>query len=111
MSKPVYDKPSHNEEEYFARHDAELIHELRAQRDAERSAAERQSHHMKCPRCGAQLLETERRGLKLNQCPDCHGVWLDQGEIDLINRAGKHRPTSHMMQDIISFFHRPNHHR
>jgi uncharacterized protein len=109
MSKPVYDKPSHNEDEYFARRDAELIKELRAKRDTERSAAERQTHLMKCPRCGAQLVETERRGIKIDQCPECHGVWVDQGEIDLIIKAAEHHPTSHMMQDIISFFHRPNH--
>jgi hypothetical protein len=113
MSKPVYDKPSHNEEEYFARRDAELIRELRTHRDAELTAAERRSHHMKCPKCGAQLVETERRGIKINSCPDCHGMWVDQGEIDLINKAAEQHPTSHMMQDIISFFHRPNlsHHK
>lgn len=111
MSKPVYDKPSHNEDEYFARRDAELIKDLRAKRDAELSAAERQSHLMRCPRCGGQLVEAERRGVKLNQCADCLGVWVDQGEIDLINQAAEHHPTSHMMQDIISFFHRPSHHR
>jgi len=45
------DKPSKNEEEYFARRDAEL---LRQQRDAvhRRDRAERRSHHMKCPKCG-----------------------------------------------------------
>jgi len=109
MSKPVYDKPSHNEDEYFARRDAELIKELRKNRDVERTAAERNSHLMHCPKCGAQLVETERRGIKLDSCPECHGVWVDQGEIDLIMKASEHHPTSHMMQDIISFFHRPNH--
>jgi Zn-finger nucleic acid-binding protein len=109
MSKPVYDKPSHNEEEYFARRDAELINELRSRRDAERTAAERQSHLMHCPKCGAQLVETERRGVKLDSCPECHGVWVDQDEIDLIMKANEHHSMSNMMQDILSFFHRPNH--
>jgi Zn-finger nucleic acid-binding protein len=113
MSKPVYDKPSHNEDEYFARRDAELIQGLRAERDAAMTAAERQSHLMKCPRCGAQLVETERRGIKIESCPECHGMWVDQGEIDLLIKASEAHPTQHMMQhmmqDIISFFHRPNH--
>lgn len=107
MSKPVYDKPSHNEDEYFARRDAELIQQLRAKRDAEATAAERKAHLMRCPKCGAQLQETERRGIKLDVCPECHGMWVDQGEIDLLNKASAHHPMSHMMQDIISFFHRP----
>ena len=105
----MYDKPSHNEEEYFARRDAELIKELRSERDAAATAAERSSHLMKCPKCGVPLVPTERRGIKIEACPECHGMWVDQGEIDLINQAAKHHPTSHMMQDIISFFHRPHH--
>jgi len=109
MSKPVYDKPSHNEEEYFARRDAELINELRSQRDAAQTAAERRSHLMKCPKCGAQRVKTDRRGIKLAVCPECHGMWVDQGELDLINETTKQHPTSHIMQDILSFFHRPNH--
>jgi Zn-finger nucleic acid-binding protein len=45
----------------------------------------------------------------VDQCPECHGLWLDQGEIDLLIKAAEQQPTTHMMQDIISFFHRPNH--
>ena len=113
MSKPVYDKPSQNEDEYFARRDAELIKELRSKRDAVLTAEERRSHLMKCPKCGAQLVEQERRGIKIDSCPECHGMWVDQGEIDLLIKAAEQHPASnmmqHMMQDIISFFHRPNH--
>lgn len=107
MSKPVYDKPSHNEDEYFARQDAALIQQLRAEHEAHLSAAERQSHLMKCPKCGAGLEERDRNGIKIDVCPDCHGVWLDQGEIDLLNRVAKENPGTRMMQDILSFFHRP----
>ena len=36
---------------------------------------------MKCPRCKSRL-ETKIYGdLELDQCPDCHGVWFDQGEL------------------------------
>ena len=47
------EKPSRNEDEYFARLDADLMKERRARLDAERVKQERSAHHNKCPKCGA----------------------------------------------------------
>src|SRR2546426_386041 len=76
------EKPSKNEEEYFARRDAEL---LRQQREAVRKTqteAERRSHHMKCPKCGYDLITGEWHGIEVDQCTHCHGVWFDKGEVE-----------------------------
>ena len=81
------EKPSRNEDEYFLLSDAELIRAQRAKLDAERAAAERRSHYMKCPKCGADLAEREFSSIKVDVCPACHGMWLDAGEIDLIGRT------------------------
>jgi uncharacterized protein len=107
MPKPVNEKPSSNEDEFFARRDAELIKELREKADAERTAAERKSHQMKCPKCGAALEEREHHGVKIDVCPDCHGMWLDQGEIDILSKVTAQNPGSRMVQDLIQFFNRP----
>jgi uncharacterized protein len=38
---------------------------------------------MKCPNCIAvDLLMTERKGIEIDYCPSCRGVWLDRGELD-----------------------------
>ena len=84
---PIEEKPSRNEDEYFLKLDAELIKERRAKLDAERAKQERASHIMKCPRCGADLLEREYRGIKLDRCPECKGVWFDAGEVDLLEHT------------------------
>jgi Zn-finger nucleic acid-binding protein len=44
---------------------------------------------MKCPHCvDATLLMTDRRGVEIDYCPQCRGVWLDRGELDkLLERA------------------------
>ena len=81
---PIDEKPSRNEDEYFTRVNAEQIKNLRAQLDAARQEAERASHRMRCPRCGAQLEEREHEGIKIDVCPDCGGTWLDKGELELI---------------------------
>ncbi len=79
--------PSKNEDEYFLLQDAELIKAHRAKLDAERQAAERRQHFMKCPKCGADLKEQEVRHVKVDACPDCKGFWLDAGEIELIGKV------------------------
>ena len=81
------EKPSRNEEEYFAKLNADLIKERRALLDAARSKTERNMHHMKCPKCGGDLKEIEHHQVKVDQCPDCKGVWLDAGEIELLEHA------------------------
>ena len=74
-------KPSQNENEYFARRDAEWLKEQRAKLDAERAA---RSDEMKCPRCGATLGHRAYKGVSLDSCPSCHGVWLDAGELAML---------------------------
>ena len=81
---PIDEKPSRNEDEYFARQDAERIKALRQQLDAERAKAERASHLGRCPKDGAELSEKEFHHVKVDICPDCGGMWLDKGEWDMI---------------------------
>ncbi len=76
--------PSSNEEEYFARREADL---LRQQRDAAEKAAaeaERRSHHMKCPKCGYDLISQDWQGVTIDQCTNCHGLWFDAGEVEQV---------------------------
>jgi len=37
---------------------------------------------MKCPNCNEVLVMSERRGVEIDYCPTCRGVWLDRGELD-----------------------------
>lgn len=40
---------------------------------------------MLCPTCKTvQLVMSERKGVEIDYCPECRGVWLDRGEIDKI---------------------------
>lgn len=40
---------------------------------------------MQCPVCSnVSLTMTERRGVEIDYCPKCRGVWLDRGELDKI---------------------------
>jgi uncharacterized protein len=38
---------------------------------------------MKCPSCKeSTLVISERKGIEIDYCPDCRGIWLDRGELD-----------------------------
>lgn len=80
------DKPSKNEDEYFARREVERRREaaLEHQREMEEAEKERQRelHYMKCPKCGMDLHTLEFRGLSLDRCYNCHGTWFDHGEME-----------------------------
>jgi hypothetical protein len=76
------DKPSRNEEEYFAKRDAELLRQQRAAAQRSAAEAERRSHYMKCPKCGYDLITGEWHGIQIDQCTHCHGLWFDAGEAE-----------------------------
>jgi phage FluMu protein Com len=78
------DKPSKNEDEYFAREDATRLKKLREKESAERAQHERHSHFMRCPKCGGTLHTATFHGIKVDRCPDCHGIWLDHGEVETL---------------------------
>jgi uncharacterized protein len=79
------EKPSRNEEEYFAKQEAELMREMRARLDSERAGKEGVAT-AQCPRCGIALEEQERDGVKIDVCPNCGGIWLDKGELEMLQR-------------------------
>jgi uncharacterized protein with PIN domain len=91
---PTDEKPSRNEDEYFARQNLEIIHEMRAKLDAERKKAERSAHLNKCPRCGGDLAEKHAEHVKIDECDDCGGIWLDKGELEQLRRVNKARGVS-----------------
>ena len=99
----IEEKPSRNEDEYFAKQDAELLKARRAKLDEERRKAERSVHHMKCPKCGGQLLEREFQQMRIDVCQECKGTWLDPGEFELlahVNRGAINRFISDVLEGI-----------
>ncbi|HEU4827614.1 MAG TPA: zf-TFIIB domain-containing protein [Gemmatimonadales bacterium] len=81
------EKPSQNEDEYFARENAELLRRQRERMEATRAADERKSHYMKCPKDGHNLFTTVYHDVSIDRCEHCGGVWLDPGELDALARS------------------------
>ena len=39
---------------------------------------------MLCPIDQTTLVMSERKGIEIDYCPTCRGVWLDRGELDKV---------------------------
>jgi uncharacterized protein len=98
-------KPSHEEEEYFAKEEANRLHALAAEKSRELEATERerlkQLHFMKCPKCGFDLQTIQFKGLNIDRCFHCGGTWLDTGELEAL--AGKE---SDFLHKVVGIFRR-----
>lgn len=85
------DKPSSSEEEYFARQEAERRKKAAEAKAAQISQAERErlkrEHWMRCPKCGFELQSIVYRGVIIDKCFNCGGIYLDDGELEKL--AGK----------------------
>jgi hypothetical protein len=86
-------KPSEREEEYFAREMFEKKQKAEQEKQKKLAGAERQKakelHHMKCPKCGMNLVEIDYKSIKVDRCSSCEGVWLDAGELAQIVKLEK----------------------
>jgi hypothetical protein len=76
------------EEQYFAEQELQKRKELRAKLDQEKKALKKDGatnpHWMKCPKCGGDLKEKTFEDVQIDQCQGCSGVWLDNGELELL---------------------------
>jgi hypothetical protein len=87
------DKPSSTEEEYFAREEIEKKRKLALQQSQSMAAQAREDlkklHFMKCPKCGMDLQTLTRGDVDIDTCFNCHGIFLDAGELErLMNQSG-----------------------
>jgi len=70
------------EDQFFAQRDRELIEKLRGEKDAAVEEAHRTAALNRCPKCGTALRQREHRGVKVDECSSCGGIWLDHGEFE-----------------------------
>jgi hypothetical protein len=82
-----------NEDEYILRQELERKRDAVLKKQSELAEDEKKrlkaQHWMRCAKCGAELQEVEFRGVKVDKCFSCGGVYLDDGELEqLAGRPG-----------------------
>jgi ribosomal protein L37AE/L43A len=85
-------KSIEQEDEYFARVEMEMKKKIEKAREkkitAEEKKRRKELHFMKCPKCGSNLVEIDFKGVKIDECSECRGMWLDAGEYDAMAKIG-----------------------
>jgi Zn finger protein HypA/HybF involved in hydrogenase expression len=86
-------KPSEKEEEFFARMEFEKLKKLEMEKHEKFAPEEKKRlkelHYMRCPKCGMELIEIDYKGIKVDKCSECEGIWLDAGELEVVSKLEK----------------------
>lgn len=86
-------KPSEKESEYFARIEFQNKRGIEKEKHKNLKEEERKAlmdlHFMRCPKCGMELIEIDYKGIKVDECSDCEGIWLDAGELEAVSKLEK----------------------
>ena len=86
-------KPSEREAEYIAKAEFESKKKIEEEKHKRLKAEEKvklkELHNMRCPKCGMELIEIDYRGIKVDRCSECLGIWLDSGELESISKLEK----------------------
>ncbi len=81
-------KPADQEDEYFARQEFERQKAIKEEKHKNMAEEEKDKlkelHHMKCPKCGMDLVTIDYKGIQIDRCSGCEGVWLDAGELEAV---------------------------
>jgi RNA polymerase-binding transcription factor DksA len=83
-------KPSHTEDDYFAREEVEKKRKLAVKVHRDMAADEtrrlRDLHHGHCPSCGQKMHEVKLRDVPVEVCFACNGIFLEHGNIEAFQR-------------------------
>jgi uncharacterized protein len=100
------DKPTRNEDEYFAREDAlkkeKIAKEQAKALEARQKEDLKKLHFMHCPKCGMELQTIKFGALAIDRCFSCKGTWLDEGELEQL--AGDPAKSGAWMKSVLNIF-------
>jgi hypothetical protein len=102
-------KPGEQEDEYFAREDAERLRKLHLEEQARMQGNERAalkaSHGGRCANCGALMVPEQAGKVTFLHCPACGGAFLPRASWDFLQaHAEKHS----VMDAVLNWFRSAN---
>lgn len=99
------EKPSHEEDEYFVREDAERLRKLHAEELAVLQKGEREAlqklHAGRCTGCGALMVPEKTAGVRILHCPACGGAFLEKAAWEYMH---EHAEPHTVMGAVLNWF-------
>jgi len=81
MTDAWEDRKKALENEYFHRKEQEVLQKMK--QEAEESLA-RNCCQNRCPKCGEMIEPMTFRGVPLDKCPGCGGIWLGPNDLKML---------------------------
>ena len=111
----MVDRGSKSEDEWFRLNEQELLEtarQARLKREQERAAKEKAEetkrlkdlHFMKCPKCGMDLQTVKHGDVDMETCFNCHGIFLDAGELQRLQKQLAHENSGKWMGAVLNLF-------
>jgi uncharacterized protein len=108
MTDPIH-KPGKQEDEWFAREDAERLRRLHGEEQARMQTAERAalkaSHGGRCANCGALMVPEVAGQLNILHCPACGGAFLPAASWEFLHA---HAEPHSVMGAVLNWFRSAN---
>ncbi|TAN45367.1 MAG: hypothetical protein EPN22_03010 [Nitrospirae bacterium] len=86
-------RPTEKEEEFIARQEFARLKKIEDEKHKHLAKEEKKKlkelHHMRCPKCGMELIEIDYKKIQIDKCSSCDGVWLDAGELEAVAKLEK----------------------
>ena len=83
------------EDIFFAKRDRELLEKFRGQLRKVNKV-----ETLRCVRCPGKLETYMFRGIALDRCRECGGIWLDKGELEAIVRKINRGPVGEWLDKL-----------
>lgn len=85
-----FDAQAH-EESYFALQEHELLEQMKSEHQ-KAEAMKRQALAQTCPKCSGNFAKYAVKGLEVERCDTCEGIWLNKGALAEILRRQAEGP-------------------
>ena len=98
-------KTTENEDEYFAREDAERLRKLHAEEQARLAQHEKDAlrtlHAGRCSNCGAMMVPEKAGAVQILHCPACGGAFLDRRAWEFMHQ---HAEPHRIVEAVLNWF-------
>jgi hypothetical protein len=84
LGDKLHKKEKVEEDGFIREREAAALARLRQQKEARQADQARAQVLGRCPKCGEPLAAVEHYGVTVKECPGCHGMWVDQGELETL---------------------------
>lgn len=96
----VWESKKSPEEDSSHCKEQDLLEGLRQRLAAQEYEGRKELSFLRCLRCGEELEEIRFRGIMVERCAKCHGMWIDGDELERLTARARQGWLSHFWRSM-----------